>query len=679
MGKDIKIDAIINAQLRELATSVDTNDNKKIDKKKEFKALAEKLANVTDETLKSTQEYKNLLGWAGGTKKERKAAKKSFEAQQVAVAEDKFRDKIADMETVTKKNGEQELLDSKKEIRRELRKEAETDFDKKAIQNLKTERKIAARHNKYTARYNGYDKQTGIYAEEANKGLASVTEKELKGLKENFGQKFKAKDYNILKVLEGSGYLETIKNDDGTYDFRELADAVFEGTGYDYQVNRSKQYDVRELDCIKSNIVELLNDELGYTTRNDKGERVIVDEQKMFHKEELTDAQVKNLVDFIGLKYEPREHKVVDALKNTIPGALIAGLAGGISSYFASPEVYQHQYVSMDVDINTATQILENMETSSGKVTTETLNDGRIRILVDQKQFVDRAFSEAITNGLISAGIGAALSFALGLAIGKDKDFEQACLSLTKYKSNNAETTKTKFAENLDAKKANVLSSTLDAYVAKYGEYKGMAQFWADLEEIAGKGSILNCEEVKGARMYQERVKKPAEPTQPVQPVQQQKQTIQPIKPQEAPSCKVETEQELKLDGKEGRPNSLNYGWHEIIMMYYSDCLANHSEKEIRFALRKFNGVPNNCTYVPKGIVLPYDLFGDGSCFRTEKKDVQKGKYKQSTTKPKTVQTPQGWVGYISCPNADGTVSRKRVTGTYPTKEAAEKAAQDAM
>ena len=88
----------------------------------------------------------------------------------------------------------------------------------------------------------------------------------------------------------------------------------------------------------------------------------------------------------------------------------------------------------------------------------------------------------------------------------------------------------------------------------------------------------------------------------------------------------VSPEEGIRLDGKDGSIDSSKYYWDELIEMFYADSLKDnggmHTIKEIREQLKKVNNIPKNYPAIPKGLLMPSDLFGDGSCKRTEQKEI---------------------------------------------------------
>ena len=182
----------------------------------------------------------------------------------------------------------------------------------------------------------------------------------------------------------------------------------------------------------------------------------------------------------------------------------------------------------------------------------------------------------------------------------------------------------------------------------------------AFLNKAAGNGGVLNRAELMGALEELKDVKEPeqTEEVNETEETQHTEETQEEEQQEEDPKCQVIAREDINLDGKNGRVDSSKYYWDELIKMFYSDCLkengGQHTMKEIRFQLRKVNNIPNSYPSIPRGLKMPYDLFGDGSCTRTEKKETQLRQRVTPTGNVQARKTPQGgWQYGTVCPGSD--------------------------
>ena len=194
---------------------------------KEFKTLIDMYNDVkkaaTNEGLaQNFEEYYNVV--------ESKVDKKNSYTKEAlkkleAFAKDDARNVVVDRMEDTTATG-------KKGIRKELRAQAGKDgFQKDAIQDMKTERKIFAREHKY---------------EQNAQKLEHLTRSDVE-------KKLGTKMFDLLK----GSYLETVKNEDGTYDLSKLGDEILTRVGADYKVNQSKDKQMAEMENIKVRVADL--------------------------------------------------------------------------------------------------------------------------------------------------------------------------------------------------------------------------------------------------------------------------------------------------------------------------------------------------------------------------------------------------------------------------------------
>lgn len=530
---------------------------------------------------------------------------------------------------------------SKKGIRKEVLYEIEETsndkYQKDAVKKSKTDRKILARRNTVE------DK------------AADLTHMTKDGIAEEIGKR--SNQYNFMKKMFSAHkigdrifeklnrkYLDTIKNEDGTYDLSKLKDELLSRIGADYKLNQSTDDKMGELKNIQNHL-------------------------KAITGEDFTDNETKVLVNMFDFK---REHK------DRTPGivkALVSGAAAGASAFTSSPKVSANQLVEFTLKVGSDTAILEQLK-EIGDVTQ--IGEGNFLIKVDQKMLYNQGAQDAL-KGL---GIGALSSILFDFVIGDTKD-EKSCMSISDYdihdeRYTNADKYKEYVAEVYKKSPAKVqaLHILIDAYEKEYGE-NWHAEFQQKLRDVGGIGSKLNPEECRMLK-YQQVEANPnppkPEPQKP-EPPKQEPPKPEPPKPEppKQDPCELVYKEDIRFE------NSNKYYWDEIINMYYSDCLTNHSMKEIRYQLRKVNNIPNNYQGIPANLLLPQDLFGDGSCERL----ATPNKFKPSPLRKKNApkarvkgrQTPQGgWYVGNKCTNRDGSSDITWDKTKYKDRKEAEKA-----
>ena len=521
---------------------------------------------------------------------------------------------------------------SSRKIKKELKlqNKGKDDYQTDAIGDIKTERKIFARKNQV--------EKTAIDLENINR----------EDLRKELGKE-------LFEKLNRK-YLGTVMNENGTYNLSKLSDEILTRVGADYKVNQSKDKEMAELTNVERHLEAIMNTD-------------------------LTEKEVKKLIKLCDYKIEG---------KNRMPkvlNAIAGGIGGAVSAFSSSPviNVYDRSALNLTLDAQATNvdDIINQFAESGIKFDVTKLTNNQIKISIEDITEISR--DNRMLDTLRGLGIGVLTSAIFDMVFGETKD-EKSCMSISDYDINDERYTNAdKYKEYVgqiyskSPEKVEALGLLVDEYQRLYGD-EWHAHFQQALRDMAGIGSKLNPEECRMMKFH-----KPEAPqTQPVQEPQQQQPQVQEtheqgqgeeIVVQQAPDCDIVTKEDITMK------DSNKFYWDEIINMYYSDCLANHTMKEIRFKLREVNNIQNNYKAIPANLLLPYDLFGDGSCSRTERKDLQKSKLRGSRiVKAKTLKTPQGgWRGGIACKKTDGSSDTTWVNGYYSTKAEAEAAARDLL
>ena len=539
---------------------------------------------------------------------------------------------------------------TKKGIKKELRGMNKSDdkYQNKAIKKL-----IKGADGKNFARKHEVDNRANELSHIDREALK--TEFGKRGYQYNFAKKASAHSIGdrIFRKLES--YLdEKCKNEDGTYNLTKLSNEILSRVGADYKLDLSNGDDMDELVNVKSRLKDITNGV------------------------EFSTNEAKVLVNMLGFDREHKDHtpKVVKAV-----GGLIGGAGAALS---ASSKFNVTQEVAMEIaDEQVAQDIIKQLK-DKGVTFGTTKIDGKIGITVLQKYMRDNT----ITNILKGAGIGVLSNALFDIVFGNKPD-KYSCVSVSDYDHKDPYYTTPKgykkhIADRFkNANKKEALNKLVDLYVEKYGEKDWSKHFQNDaIRRTAGFGSTLTPEEcvmLKYNKPIDDTpVKPPVNPDGTVQPPQQD--TVPPTNPGNNPevqeakeNCHVEYKEDIKM------ADSNKFEWKNIVKMYYSNCLKTHSISEITTKIKKYNNIPMNLKYIPAGIVLPYDLFGDGECTRTERQDVKQGKVEQA----KKVKKFNGQLGDAGvqarnvCQYRDGSYTATEWTKRHKDRAGAEQEARD--
>lgn len=536
---------------------------------------------------------------------------------------------------------------TKKGLRKELRgmNKGGDAYQNDAIQDIKTDRKVYARKHKVENKANALSSITAD---------ALRTELGKRGYQYNFAKKASAHKIGneIFKKLNKS-YLPTVRKEDGTYDLSKLSEEIASRVGQDYKVNLSKDDKMSELKNIQNHLRSITG-------------------------QDFTNNETKVLINMLGFD---REHK--DHTPNILKTA--AGVIGGAAAALSSTsKLNVSQTVAMTIeDTQVAQNIIKQLEASGVQPGVTELADGSISITVLQEYMRD----STITDILKGAGIGVLTSALFDVVIGNGKD-EKSCMSISDYDINDPTYTDAeKYKEYVanvfkkNPEKVDALHTLVDAYKEKFGD-QWHAHFQQALRDMAGVGSKLNPEECRMIKYNKpiddKPVKPPVNPDGTVQPPQQD--TVPPTNPENNPevpeakeNCQVEYKEDIKMT------DSAKFEWKNIVKMYYGNCLKTHSISEITTKIKKYNNIPMSLNYIPAGIVLPYDLFGDGECTRTERQDVKQGKVAQAK-KAKKFNGKLGDAGVQArnvCKNKDGSYTATEWTKRHKDRAGAEQEARE--
>lgn len=502
-------------------------------------------------------------------------------------------------------------------IRKELRKEAgKDDFQKDAIQDLKTERKIVAREHKVD---NKITDLSSVSANELKKQLSEM------GNQYNFAKKLftrKRIANNIFDKLDKS-YLPKVKKADGNYDLSELAQVLKDHIGADYKVNQSKDQKMSEVENLKVALKDLTG-------------------------EDFTDNQIGVLVNLFDFK---REH--VDRtprLAKAIGQGVVGALSGAFGALASSEQLDVTQCVNLKFESAAmADDVIKELDKQGIKYSKTALTNGKLGIKILQKVSIDDRLSNILVSSLGGAAIGVLTSAMTDIIFGNVQD-EKSCYSVSDYqpakevykrdengnliKDENGKfvkelvenTTYTKpeeykkhFANTTkNPEKIQAMNTLVDAYVKEYGD-DWHSKLHQAIIRMAGTGSKLNPEECKMMKFQKPIEDKTTQTpsTNPDAPANKPPQDTTNPDPSSETVCNVETWSDT-VDKTVTHTRRGGDTWGGIVKAYYP-CLVQ--EKGLSGAIRALktalatdeNGNIDRATYqallkggdLPKTMKLP--------------------------------------------------------------------------
>lgn len=303
--------------------------------------------------------------------------------------------------------------------------------------------------------------------------LEKITEKELK---DELGEEL----FNILNRK----YLYTKKNQDGTYNVRDLSDALFERVGADVWMNMSDDTPMSELQSAK--------DELKYLTGRD-----------------LKDKDIKKIMKLVHIEKEPKDRNLLRAVKETIIPGIASAIAG--ASTYSSLDVTQKVQLNLD-DATTAQEMINELEAAGVTPSVSENLDGTITVTVLQKVLQNNRALAALAG----AGIGVLTGTLMKLIVGMENN-EKSCFSIADFDLTNERYTNIDNYKNYvrekeaNSKRADLICALADTMYKQYG-IDWAKHYDSMLKKFAGRGSVLNCLEFRGGMLHGVKEEKPVKP-----------------------------------------------------------------------------------------------------------------------------------------------------------------------
>lgn len=272
--------------------------------------------------------------------------------------------------------------------------------------------------------------------------------------------------FNVMRK-----YLESHINADGTYNVRDLSDKLFERVGYDVWMDLSDDTAMSELQGAKN-------------------------ELKILTDRDLNDKDIKKILKLVHIPRKPKDRDFIRALEESI----IPGIAGAVAGASAYQSLDVTQRVQLNMDSDTATEMINQLRAAGIKPSVTQGIDGTITVTILQKVLQDNRALMALAG----AGIGVLTSTLMNLIFGMENN-EQSCISiadfnLTEERYTNIDKYKEYIKKVQPEAKANIIIALVDTFHAKYGD-DWAKEYDAALKKFAGHGSVLNCLELRGGKL----------------------------------------------------------------------------------------------------------------------------------------------------------------------------------
>lgn len=560
-------------------------------------------------------------------------------------------------------------------------------------------RKLRKRHGNIFLK--AFDKMTGKWTEgrtDDNSVLNDIGSARVR--RDGLAKADLAKEVSpeAIEAFVKYGLIKDYPNDKNKYDVTELSYLVDKAIGPD-GYNDHDEKNASENQRVVSKIHLYIYDKV----KSDEQAKGIAETKAEITadatpKPELAHEEVRKLKELLGFKDDTAHERLVRTTKGAYEGAGIGGPLGALAGIPGTMKVHV---------VDEVTQLLTYEGTGLDTTIAKELVKNGLE-LKEGDGILNYAFSEVKADNIWKAiGLGAAITAVGGAAVRALEGFlkdghEKDLLGLIFECEDRDQLTPSRVLTNIkslqgltdeqknDLKKIVVLGYEIETVKDENG--KPYQRFVMD-ENCVPKWSFCEFEKKYNA-MKGNNVASAPELRSMARRIDARQQKIEDIKvedcgtetkpPKEEPTqpkCKVVTRGDIKFkeaNDCDGHQDANKYGWHEVIQMFYSDCLTKHSEKEIRFALRKANGIPNNLPYVPAGLVLPYQLFeGEDECTRTECRPVKKGKYKSGDVIRKSVKVRDAeFEAGIQCTEENGQTTTTWLKGKYKSNKEAREAGE---
>lgn len=467
-------------------------------------------------------------------------------------------------------------------------------------------------------------KVSGSKSEKADDGIVARYEKKEK-IKEEVLQSISKED--LRKALGGdlfqklnASYLKECRNEDGSYDLREISDIISKYIGYDLLMNTSEAPEISE------------------ETHTIRGLNAKINPEKI-PGNDIKPSELNKLMKLCGLEKAPRDRNFGRAALNS----LIPGLAGALTG-LNSPTLEYSKTTNIKLGVVSEEYVKEIIELLGKENVENVLVDevtGAVTLNLSKRIVIDAR----LLTSLAGAAIGVLTGLVLNLAFGMDAN-EQACFSQTIEAFNDPENRdihkfEEKLRESVGAKQADVIMELVKVLEAQGKDWYD--EINKQLSLMGGPGSEANCLEGRGYQILSGATTKetPAEETPAKEaPVEETPVEEEPVAetPCEETYCAAIVSDETKI-------HNTTYGdtWEGLVKAYYPNLI------------QACNGKIYGKDGAIRALKRALSLNNDGTLNKeTYKKLLEGGDL------PKTIKLPSQINGVA---RFDGTVEKVKVSG----------------
>ena len=501
--------------------------------------------------------------------------KGAYETAKEQIKKDSYSDKVKDLLEKYAKADALEHVDAlavtnkkeleDKDLRKALKENVQKgdDFLKDAIDNKENMVEISVRRNKF---------------EDRAPRVTSITAKEIE----------KELGYDLYQKLNQSFLSNNQK--DSKYDLTKLVDIVRKRIGADVLVRINDDLPMSELNIIKKDLEVEIN-------------------------ESLSDKETKKIINLLRAEIKEKDRSLKTAIKNGVDG-IFPGLAGALS---ASRVLKMTQKMSIVCSTTESNDFLKELASQNIKPQITDLGDGNIRIEMRQSM-ISNPF---VLNALIGAGVGFA-SRALATLIFGEADYERSCVSIADFdpkdpQYTNLDSYKDYLQKRLPKDKANMLISIAENCKNEKGEFD-KAQFDSLMKHIAGVGSLVTCDELKG-------FSKGITVDKPKVEEKNNEDKKDPVKPETVVTQGVKAAKDPVYEDVPAIDGSRT-GWVQIASQY--DCLIKKYGLNATIRMIKIAQAINNGDYSEENIVKLYEQSKKGLANMKNIEGLDYDKYKNA-------------------------------------------------
>lgn len=390
-------------------------------------------------------------------------AYEAFEAFVSVLAMEEFEDKLPDAVGKSRREVKRDMIDKHVDGDRTYKKE---------VKSEKALRGVQARRNTVLERQ---EELTHVTADEINEELGNDLAKKL------------------------SAYIEKCKNDDGTYNLSKLSEVMQYHVGSDYLMNRSDNTSISEEFQARKGLDQHIKAETG-------------------DNPELTEKEADTIREFCRIEKENKSRLGIGAAAPIAGAAIPPAVLNALHANFVG--VLGNTVVNREYAIDVFMEILTQVDVNAAGGVEQQVSEVLANNTELKKRTIEVIAGKADWAEIAKAGLEGALwgvltALAFAVIFGESQKYEKACISLTddgakcKTLDEYSAWAKDTYGEN----KAQIMTALASRFADDKGNLDAKA-LYEYLDVIAGKGSNLNCLELRAGRIYNKLPEREETPTQ---------------------------------------------------------------------------------------------------------------------------------------------------------------------